>query len=97
MTGVSPGQATITAASANGTAEGTISVTVTARTVMTQLFVSPQGSDSGAGSQAAPFATIGRAQQDATRTKRVRQMVDELREGGVYMGMPHAPSSRSGS
>jgi uncharacterized protein YdeI (YjbR/CyaY-like superfamily) len=37
---------------------------------------------------------IGRAQQDATRAKRVRQMVDELREGGVYMGMPHAPSRR---
>lgn len=35
---------------------------------------------------------IGRAEQGETRTKRVRQMVDELREGGVYMGMPHAPS-----
>ena len=40
---------------------------------------------------------IGLAQQDRTRHKRVRQMVDELREGGVYMGMPHAPSRRSGS
>ena len=37
---------------------------------------------------------IGQAQQDETRAKRVRQMVDELREGGVYMGMPHAPSRR---
>lgn len=64
VTGVSPGQATITAASANGTAEGTVSVTVTARTVMTELFVSPQGSDGGDGSQASPFATIGRAQQE---------------------------------
>ena len=40
---------------------------------------------------------IGRAQQDQTRAKRVRQMVDELREGGVYMGMPHAPSRRDAS
>jgi uncharacterized protein YdeI (YjbR/CyaY-like superfamily) len=38
---------------------------------------------------------IGRAQHDQTRDKRVRQMVDELREGGVYMGMAHAPSRRS--
>ncbi|CAM4191521.1 Ig-like domain-containing protein [Saccharibacillus endophyticus] len=64
VTGVSPGQATITAASANGTAEGTVSVTVTARTVMTYLFVSPEGSDGGDGSQASPFATIERAQQE---------------------------------
>jgi len=40
---------------------------------------------------------IGQAQQDGTRGKRVRQMVDELREGGVYMGMPHAPSRRVAS
>ena len=40
---------------------------------------------------------IGRAQQDGTRDKRVRQMVDELREGGVYMGMPHAPSRKGTS
>ena len=40
---------------------------------------------------------IGRAQQDETRAKRVRQMVDELREGGVYMGMTHAPSRRATS
>jgi len=40
---------------------------------------------------------IGQAQQDETRGKRVRQMVDELREGGVYMGMPHAPSRRGAS
>jgi len=37
---------------------------------------------------------IGQAQQDETRAKRVSQMVDELREGGVYMGMTHAPSRR---
>jgi uncharacterized protein YdeI (YjbR/CyaY-like superfamily) len=40
---------------------------------------------------------IGRAQQDESRDKRVGQMLDELREGGVYMGMPHAPSRRSAS
>ena len=37
---------------------------------------------------------IGQAQQDETRAKRVSQMVDELREGGVDMGMTHAPSRR---
>ena len=37
---------------------------------------------------------IGQAQRDVTRANRVRQMVDELRQGGVYMGMPHAPSRR---
>jgi uncharacterized protein YdeI (YjbR/CyaY-like superfamily) len=40
---------------------------------------------------------IGRAQLGETRAKRVRQMVDELREGGVYMGIPHAPSRRGSS
>ncbi len=43
------------------------------------------------------LAWIGRAQQDETRSKRVAQMVDELREGGVYMGMVHAPSRRTGA
>jgi uncharacterized protein YdeI (YjbR/CyaY-like superfamily) len=37
---------------------------------------------------------IGQAQREVTRANRVRQMVDELRQGGVYMGMPHAPSRR---
>jgi uncharacterized protein YdeI (YjbR/CyaY-like superfamily) len=37
---------------------------------------------------------IGQAQQDETRTKRIHQMIAELREGGVYMGMPHAASRR---
>jgi uncharacterized protein YdeI (YjbR/CyaY-like superfamily) len=40
---------------------------------------------------------IGQAQQDETRQKRVRQMVDELRARGVYMGMAHAPSRRGPS
>lgn len=40
---------------------------------------------------------IGQAQRDVTRANRVRQMVDELRQGGVYMGMPHAPSRRVAS
>ncbi|KNX38884.1 YdeI/OmpD-associated family protein [Luteipulveratus halotolerans] len=35
---------------------------------------------------------IGKAKQDDTRRKRLDQMLDELREGGVYMGMAHAPS-----
>jgi uncharacterized protein YdeI (YjbR/CyaY-like superfamily) len=37
---------------------------------------------------------IARAKQNATREKRIRQMVAELRKGGVYMGMSHAPSAR---
>ena len=40
---------------------------------------------------------IGQAQQDETRGKRVRQMVDELRARGAYMGMAHAPSRRGPS
>lgn len=38
---------------------------------------------------------IGRAKTPATRTRRITQMLDELRAGGVYMGMPHAPSAKS--
>ena len=37
---------------------------------------------------------IGRAKRDETRQKRIDQMVDELRVGGVYMKMEHAPSAR---
>jgi uncharacterized protein YdeI (YjbR/CyaY-like superfamily) len=40
------------------------------------------------------LAWIVRAEKDETRRKRLRQMVDELREGGVYMGMAHGPSRR---
>lgn len=39
---------------------------------------------------------IARAERDQTRRRRMRQMVDELREGGVYMGMAHGPSRRDG-
>lgn len=37
---------------------------------------------------------ITRAVTDATRTKRLRQMLDELAAGGVYMGMKHGPSAK---
>jgi uncharacterized protein YdeI (YjbR/CyaY-like superfamily) len=37
---------------------------------------------------------ITRAKEDATRDKRIRQMIGELRKGGVYMGMKHAPSAK---
>ncbi|HWI32712.1 MAG TPA: YdeI/OmpD-associated family protein [Lapillicoccus sp.] len=40
------------------------------------------------------LAWIARAEKDETRRKRLRQMVRELREGGVYMGMAHGPSRR---
>ena len=38
---------------------------------------------------------IGRAKRSETRLKRIRQMTEELRVGGVYMGMPHGPSSKN--
>ncbi len=38
---------------------------------------------------------IGRAKQPATRQKRIQQMLDELRAGGVYMNMEHAPSEKT--
>jgi uncharacterized protein YdeI (YjbR/CyaY-like superfamily) len=38
---------------------------------------------------------IVRAKRDDTRRKRLRQMLDELEQGGVYMGMEHAASRRS--
>ena len=37
---------------------------------------------------------IGRAKLTATRQKRITQMLDELADGGVYMGMAHQPSAR---
>jgi uncharacterized protein YdeI (YjbR/CyaY-like superfamily) len=37
---------------------------------------------------------IGGAKQDGTRRRRIAQMVAELKEGGVYMGMAHGPSAR---
>jgi uncharacterized protein YdeI (YjbR/CyaY-like superfamily) len=37
---------------------------------------------------------INRAKRPATRQKRIEQMLDELRTGGVYMKMEHAPSRR---
>ena len=37
---------------------------------------------------------IGSAKREATKQKRLAQMLDELERGGVYMGMPWRPSSR---
>jgi uncharacterized protein YdeI (YjbR/CyaY-like superfamily) len=37
---------------------------------------------------------INQAKSDATRRKRVDQMVSELKSGGVYMGMKHKPSTK---
>ena len=37
---------------------------------------------------------IGQAKRPATRQKRLTQMLDELRRGGVYMKMDHPPSRR---
>lgn len=38
---------------------------------------------------------IARAKRPETREKRIRQMLDELRSGGVYMNMEHPPSARN--
>ena len=38
---------------------------------------------------------VARAKQPATRQKRINQMLDELRAGGVYMNMEHAPSRKA--
>lgn len=37
---------------------------------------------------------IDQAKQQATKEKRLAQMLDELEKGGVYMKMPHAPSAK---
>jgi hypothetical protein len=38
---------------------------------------------------------ITRAKRQATREKRLHQMLDELEIGGVYMNMEHPPSRKS--
>ena len=40
------------------------------------------------------LAWIHRAKLPVTRDRRLRQMLDELERGGVYMHMPHAASAR---
>lgn len=37
------------------------------------------------------LAWIGRAKRTDTRERRLRQMLDELKEGDVYMNMPYRP------
>jgi uncharacterized protein YdeI (YjbR/CyaY-like superfamily) len=37
---------------------------------------------------------IARAKREETRQKRLDQMVDELRTGGLYMKMDHPPTAR---
>lgn len=41
------------------------------------------------------LAWIGRAKRAETRTKRIDQMIEELRQGGVYMRMSHPPSRKA--
>jgi len=38
---------------------------------------------------------ISRAKKIDTRRKRIEQMLEELEEGGVYMGMDHPPSRKT--
>lgn len=37
---------------------------------------------------------ITRAKTEETRRDRIARMVEELKRGGVYMGMEHAPSRK---
>jgi uncharacterized protein YdeI (YjbR/CyaY-like superfamily) len=37
---------------------------------------------------------INRAKRQATKEKRLNQMLDELEKGGVYMKMDHPPSKK---
>ncbi|WP_338826773.1 YdeI/OmpD-associated family protein [Bradyrhizobium sp. 27S5] len=39
---------------------------------------------------------IARSVRAATKRKRIDQMLEELKAGGVYMGMEHRPSKRTG-
>ena len=36
---------------------------------------------------------VARAKRPETRAKRIEQMLDELAQGGLYMGMKHNPSA----
>ena len=38
---------------------------------------------------------INNAKRQETKEKRLRQMLEELEKGGVYMGMVHPPSRKS--
>jgi uncharacterized protein YdeI (YjbR/CyaY-like superfamily) len=38
---------------------------------------------------------INRAKRPVTKEKRLRQMLAELEQGGVYMKMPHPPSAKN--
>ena len=38
---------------------------------------------------------INRAKRQATKEKRLQQMLDELEQGGVYMKMDHPPSRKA--
>ncbi len=37
---------------------------------------------------------IGRAKKPETQRKRLLQMLDELKQGGIYMGMDHSASAK---
>lgn len=39
---------------------------------------------------------IMRARTEGTRERRIQQMLNELSRGGIYMGMSHAPSAKTG-
>lgn len=38
---------------------------------------------------------INRAKRQETKARRLRQMLDELEAGGVYMKMRHSPSTKA--
>jgi uncharacterized protein YdeI (YjbR/CyaY-like superfamily) len=43
------------------------------------------------------IAWINRGKRQETKEKRLKQMLDELKKGGVYMNMAHPPSRKTNS
>lgn len=86
LTAVGPGTTTVFAENGDGSVRGATDVTVAARQVQHELFVSPDGDDGGAGTLADPYLTFGRAQQQvrALNDNMTGDIVVYLR-GGTYV------------
>lgn len=86
LTAVGPGTTKVFAENGDGSVRGEADVTVAARQVQHELFVSPDGNDGGAGTLADPYRTIGRAQQQvrALNDNMTGDIVVHLR-GGTYI------------
>jgi uncharacterized protein YjdB len=86
LTAVGPGATKVYATNGDGSVRGEADVTVAARQVRHELFVSPDGNDAGAGTLADPYRSIGRAQQQvrALNDDMTGDIVVHLR-GGTYV------------